>query len=269
LVDTFYYPSLGTGLIYQTIVKKISKKYPVLLNSFPVKIRHKRKKIEKVTLNSKKVCRPEFLVTSIPINELVALIDPSPPKEVLLCVKKLRFRSQVFVFITLNKNKITDDQWIYFPDANVPIARLSEMKNFSRKMSPPGKTSLTIEYFCWEGDKIWNLGKKDLFELTIGWLEKLKLSKRKDVINFYIIKTKNTYPVYDLEYESNLRVVREYLDSFSNLIYVGRLGRFKYTNQDHSLEMGILAAKSITEKKKIDFENVGSEMEYFEKGYVK
>ena len=49
---------------------------------------------------------------------------------------------------------------------------------------------------------------------------------------------------------------------------VGRPGRFRYTNQDHSLEMGILAARSILDKRRHNIEDVGKEQEYFERGYT-
>ena len=61
----------------------------------------------------------------------------------------------------------------------------------------------------------------------------------------------------------------EQLDRFANLYYIGRPGRFKYTNQDHSLEMGMLAAWSVVEGKRRDIEAVGSETEYFEKGVAR
>jgi len=71
-----------------------------------------------------------------------------------------------------------------------------------------------------------------------------------------------------VDYDQHLQVVKEYLDQFENLIYLGRPGRFKYTNQDHSLEMGILAARTIVDGKRYDLETVGAEKEYFERGYV-
>jgi hypothetical protein len=58
------------------------------------------------------------------------------------------------------------------------------------------------------------------------------------------------------------------LDKLQNLIYLGRPGRFRYTNQDHSLEMGITACQMIVEGRKYDLDAIGSENEYFEKGPV-
>ena len=59
------------------------------------------------------------------------------------------------------------------------------------------------------------------------------------------------------------------MDTFENFHAIGRPGRFRYTNQDHSLEMGILAAKNVLAGRRIhDIDAVGSDSEYFEKGYV-
>ena len=62
--------------------------------------------------------------------------------------------------------------------------------------------------------------------------------------------------------------MKSYLDSLANLIYIGRPGRFKYTNQDHSLEMGILSAKTIVEGVRYDIDGVGTETSYFEQHQV-
>ena len=62
-------------------------------------------------------------------------------------------------------------------------------------------------------------------------------------------------------------MVRTYLDSMRGFFAVGRPGRFRYNNQDHSLEMGMLAARGIIEGTRYDFESVGSGKGYYEKGF--
>ena len=113
------------------------------------------------------------------------------------------------------------------------------------------------------------MSKKELFKIAIKWLEKLNFIKEEEVIDIYHIKQKNVYPVYDLEYKENLDIIKNYLNKFSNLLYIGRPGRFKYNNQDHSIEMGITAAKTIIDGKRYDIEKSGSESEYFEKTELK
>jgi hypothetical protein len=61
-------------------------------------------------------------------------------------------------------------------------------------------------------------------------------------------------------------VLKQYVDSFTNLYSIGRPGRFKYNNQDHSLEMGIMAARSIVHRQRLDFDSVMSNAEYLEAG---
>lgn len=273
LVDAFYYPEFGTGLIYDTIRQRIvDRGASVYTESYPTKVEHAGNKITAVTLNingHEEVVHPKNLIESVTLTEFLKLLSPLPPKEVMEAASKLRHRSQTYLFITLDKPSLTPDQWIYFPDAKVPFARISEMRNFSEAMSPAGKTSLFVEFFCFEGDEVWNLSKDELFEFAIPHFERLGFFTRAEVRNHYIFKKTDVYPVYDLDYETHLNVIKKYLDGFENLFYIGRPGRFQYNNQDHSLEMGILAARSVIEGKRYSIEDVGAEKEYFEKGYVK
>ncbi len=273
LVDNFYYPETGTGLIYETIVKRLKEKgYQVLLNTSPIKINHSRGRIKDVVLegpDGETKVTFKNLVETVPLPQFIKLMNPQPPQNIIRANSKLRYRNQVYVFMTLNKKSITTDQWIYFPDRSTPIARVSEMRNFSKKMSPPGKTSLFVEIFCFEGDEHWNMTDKELYELVLSYFEKINFFKRRDVRKHYVMRAKNVYPVYDVNYKKFLGPVKKYLDGFKNLYYIGRPGRFRYNNQDHSLEMGILAAKSIIEGKRYDIEKVGEEKEYYESGKLR
>lgn len=273
LIDTFYYPSLGTGLIYDTIAKRITDSgRTILLDAHPTSIKHTGHKLTSAVLHTKNgEVEVEFdhLVESVPLTEFVLLLEPPLGKDILDANKMLRHRSQVFLFFTLDKESITRDQWIYIPDKDIPFARISEMRNFSHKMSPKGKTSLFVEFFCDEGDKIWNMNKDELVDLSIPYFEKLGFFKRSEVREAYHIRNRNNYPLYDLNYKKYLGLVKSALDIFDNLLYIGRPGRFRYNNQDHSLEMGMLAAQSIIDGKKYDIEEVGNEQEYFEKGVIR
>ncbi len=132
-------------------------------------------------------------------------------------------------------------------------------------MAPEGKTSLFVEFFCWKNDAFWKMSKQELLSIASGWLEKIGLVRNEEILDSYLLKEEFVYPVYDLEYKKNLEVLLDYFDSIENLMCIGRPGRFKYTNQDHSLEMGLVAAKSIIDGKKYDIDKIGSEKDYFEK----
>jgi protoporphyrinogen oxidase len=266
LVDRFYYPSQGTGLIYESILERIRPRSEVLLSDHPTRIAHRAGVLEEVALASGRSLRPGSVVSSIPLPQLLSLLDPAPPETVLEAAGRLRFRSQVYLFLTIDKPSVSPDQWIYFPSPEVPFGRVSEMRNFSPAMSPGGKTSLFVEFFCWKGDEIWRATREELLTRALEWLERLDLVHRHELIDVHHLRQEHVYPVYTLGYERLLAVAKDYLDGFENLQYIGRPGRFRYTNQDHSLEMGILAARGLLEGRRFDVDEVGSEAAYFERG---
>ncbi len=272
LVDQFYYPDIGAGLIYERIKERVQNGRFLRLNSYPVKITHNSSQIVEVVVNvegDNQIIKPSYVISSIPITEFINLLEPELPNEVLQASRKLKFRSHLSLFITLNKPSVFSDQWIYFPEKEIPFARIMEPKNFSKKMSPQKKTSLLVEYFCWKKDSVWNADKRELFELSIKWLEELGFIKENEVIDYYVHKEEYAYPVYELNYKEPLERVKSCLRRFKNLQSIGRSGSFRYNNQDHALEMGILAARSIIEKKQYNIEDIGTEQEYFERGYLR
>lgn len=273
LVDEFYYPQFGTGRIYEEIAKHlVATGTPIHTKSEPIAVRHDGGKITAVDVRfadgSTRTLHPKQVVESVPITRFLTLLDPPPPPEVLESAAGLQWRAQVYLFLTLDKESVSKDNWIYFPNKDIPFGRTSEMKNFSTDMCPPGKTSFFVEFFAFESDAIWTMEKEDVLDLVMPYFEKWGFFTRQEVRQSYLWRRPCVYPVYDMEYDERLRVVRGWLDKLSNLTYLGRPGRFRYTNQDHSLEMGIVASRMILEGRKYDLDTIGSENEYFEKGPI-
>ncbi len=270
LVDSFFYPETGAGLVYEVIQERVEAAgNPVWLESRPTRIVHEGGRITGVELDrdgETLSLSPEHLVESIPITELVTLMDPAPPAAVLSAASKLRSRSQVYLFLTLDKPRVSDCQWIYFPEQAIPFGRISEMRNFSPMMCPAGQTSLFVEFFCFTDEAVWSMTGDGLLDLSLGWLSQLGFVHRDEVRQHYVTKAEGIYPIYDLGYRAPLRVVQDWLDAFENLHYIGRPGRFRYNNQDHSLEMGLLAAQGILEGRAVDLDAVGADLDYYEAG---
>ena len=132
-------------------------------------------------------------------------------------------------------------------------------------MAPEGKTSLFVEFFCWEGDEVGTMDSDELVALALRDLERLALIRGDQIDDAHHFRRSHVYPVYDHDYAARLSTVKTALDRFDNLLYIGRPGRFMYTNQDHSLEMGILAARAVIEGRRIDVEAIGTERAYFER----
>jgi protoporphyrinogen oxidase len=114
-------------------------------------------------------------------------------------------------------------------------------------MSPEKMTSLIVEFFCWENDKVWLLNKHDLLNYSLSWLERLNLVKKEQIKDIFLHKERSSYPVYDLGYKIHLNKIQDYLSRYKNLYVCGRRGAFLYNNLDDALEDGIRISQNIKE----------------------
>ena len=127
-----------------------------------------------------------------------------------------------------------------------------------------GKTCLGMEYFCSEGDDLWQRSNAELIELATQEAIALKIGiEPGDVQDGTVIRQHKAYPVYDGEYRQHLQVIQEYLETFENLQTVGRNGMHRYNNQDHSMLTAMLAVQNILGEKH-DLWTVNVERSYHE-----
>jgi protoporphyrinogen oxidase len=218
LVNAFHYPEHGAGCLYRSMTDAVASKcrLDLLTSSRPSEVRHDGKRIVEVVVETSDGSRsfhPREVISSIPITEMVELLEPGPPPDVIGASEKLKFRSHVGLFIQLDRASTMRDQWIYFPEREIPFGRVSEPKNFSKAMSPENSTSLMVEFFCWEEDPIWNSGPRELFDLSREALAEAGLVEESEVIDISVHREKYAYPVYELGYDEHLLIVKEYLQN--------------------------------------------------------
>jgi len=265
LIHRFLYPKLGIGRITDRLAEEVGYR-SIRLNSKVIGLNHSDDRIESVTVKSGRSTRDfscEDVISTVPITLLVKMLNPKPGREVLAAVEHLRFRNIVIVFLIIDREQVTQDTWMYFPGKDVPFCRLHEPKNWSPDMVQEGKTSLVVEYFCSEGDEVWEGDDGDLRDLTVEHLARLGLIDKHDLIDYKVVRLGYAYPIYDLDYRAHLEVIMGYLSKFENLQLIGRNGVFRYTSSDHYIDMGIKAAKNLLGGN-YDLSTIGSENEYAE-----
>jgi protoporphyrinogen oxidase len=185
-------------------------------------------------------------ISSMPIRELIQKFDPKVPEPILKAAFDLKYRDFILVALVVNQPRIFADQWIYVHDNRVKVGRIQNFKNWSKDMVPdPNKSCLGMEYFCFEGDGLWNMADGELIELAKRELEMLGLSPACSVDDGTVVRMPKAYPVYDSTYAGSLQVIREFLSRLTNLQLVGRNGMHKYNNQDHSMLAAMLAVRNI------------------------
>ena len=159
------------------------------------------------------------------------------------------------------------DNWIYIHEPDVKLGRVQNFKNWSPDLVPDqSKTSLGLEYFCFEGDSLWSMSDKDLVELGRKEIAAIGLVKGEKVIDGCVVRMPKAYPVYDDSYQDHLAVIRAWLQNFDNLQLAGRNGMHKYNNQDHSMMTAFLAARNIMGTGDFDTWKVNTDAEYHEGG---
>ena len=130
---------------------------------------------------------------------------------------------------------------------------------------PENTVWIGLEYFCDEGDDMWNMGDEEFIKFAKGELASIGIIDESDVLDAVRIKVKKAYPAYFDTY-SEFPVVRDYLSSIDNLWCIGRNGQHKYNNMDHSMLTAIEAVRAIKsgERDKTAVWEVNTEKEYHE-----
>ncbi|BAQ64039.1 NAD(P)/FAD-dependent oxidoreductase [Geminocystis sp. NIES-3709] len=268
LINQFNYPILGPGMMWETFTKAIeNREGKVQLNSKIIKINRKDRKILSIEVEQKgeiNTINGEHFISSMPLTKLLSIIEPKPPKNVLEVANKLNYRDFLIVALIIDAEDLFPDNWIYIHDQNFRVGRIQNFKNWSPKMVPDStKTCLGMEYFCSEGDDLWNLSNSELIQLATQELKELGLLKYNLVEGGTVLRQKKAYPVYDQNYYQYLTIIKDYLGTFENLQTIGRNGMHRYNNQDHSMLTGLLAAKNILGEKH-DLWEVNTERSYYE-----
>lgn len=126
------------------------------------------------------------------------------------------------------------------------------------------KTSLGLEYFCNEGDELWNMADPDLIELGKRELEHIGLASPADIDDGCVFRVPKAYPIYDSEYRDYLAIVKNFVSRVENYQTIGRNGLHRYNNQDHAMVTGMLAVRNLTTGEHHDLWSVNTDKEYHE-----
>jgi protoporphyrinogen oxidase len=248
LIEEFHYPRLGPGQMYDAMACQVKQQGgEVIMGQNALEIHHSRDKITSVTsrgFGESLTLPASHFFSSMPITELVQRMKPLAPDAVITAARALRYRSILTVNLILEKPVGLPDNWIYLHEPEIRAGRLQIFQNWSPFMVPEdGLSTITFEYFCFEGDELWNMNDGSLITLAKEDLARLGQLKNRAVLDGCVIRYAKAYPVYEDGHHRHLSVIKGWLAQFSNLDCIGRYGQFRYNNMDHSIMTGILAAR--------------------------
>ncbi len=270
LIDEFHYPRLGPGQMWEVARDRIrTQGGAVHLDRRVVGIEHDGYQVTSFVTREVDGRHTRYLgrhfLSTLPIRDLIRAMNPPPPPEVVHAASSLKYRDFLTVVLIVNRADTFPDNWIYIHEPDVMLGRVQNFKNWSPDLVPDAtKTSLGLEYFCFEGDDLWIKSDEELLAIGRREIDAIGLVSAADVVDGCVVRVPKAYPVYDDDYQAHLTVIREWLKKFPNLELAGRNGMHKYNNQDHSMMTALLAARNILGLGHFDTWKVNTDAEYHE-----
>ena len=266
LVDKFYYPKLGAGMLWEKFEEIVVKKN--------IEVSKEKTVTDIATTNkgftvsfkdnegNEKSEETKNIFFSNPLLEFIDIFDSDVPHKVIESAKSLNYRNHISVHVTVDK-KLFDDNWIYIHSPNIDMARIADFTNFSDSMSVDGNYPLTLEYFCFENDEIWNKKNDEIIEYGLKELKSI-FDVEFNVVHSAVSRSPKAYPVIKTGYQVHIDIIKEWLSSLPNITAIGRSGMFKYNNQDHAMATGLYAARTLMGLGEFDPWEVNVDGEYHE-----
>jgi protoporphyrinogen oxidase len=274
LIESFRYPRRGPGMMWEAAARKIEEFGGRIIMDRKFERLHldTTRQIWRVDTISGDGKRETFearnLVSSAPVPELLSALDPAPLT--LLHARELKYRDFLTVVLISRTQRSWPDNWIYIHDPRVKVGRVQNFRSWSPEMIPDEtSTCLGLEYFCREGDALWEMTDKELITLAKHEISTIGLMRLEEIADACVVRQKKAYPVYDETYLENVRMIRFEIESrFPGLHLVGRNGMHKYNNQDHAMMTGMLTAANILAGRTLyNVWQVNEDAEYGEAGF--
>ncbi|MDR1190660.1 MAG: NAD(P)/FAD-dependent oxidoreductase, partial [Verrucomicrobiales bacterium] len=268
LIEEFQYPRLGPGMMWErTRDDLLADGQRVEMGVTVSGIEHDGARVTALVSADGRRWVGDAFIVSMPLRDTVRALTPPPPADVLAAAARLEYRDFLTVALMVRHENLFPDNWIYIHDPGVKLGRVQNFNNWSRALSPSaGVTCLGLEYFCFEGDELWNAADSDLIELGKRELRQLGLvTADDDIFDGCVVRMPKAYPVYGEHYAADVDLIRRELEQLTNLQVVGRNGMHRYNNMDHSMMTALLAAKNL-HGGKFDLWRVNTDAEYHEEG---
>ncbi len=246
----FYYPKAGIGQISEKMAEKIVALGGVIrVSSVLNAVNSSQDRISSVSYKtsdgSVKESKGEYIVNTAPLPYFIKLLAHDDNGYAEEATRNNYYRSIRFMHVCLDIPSVSDNTWIYVPDAEVIFFRIQELRNWSPTIVPEGKTALTLEIACNYNDTIWKMPEDELWGLCYKGLSRLGLLKEDKVLWHFSSYARHAYPMYGLDYAKNVNKMYAYISRIKNLRCIGRQGLFRYNNMDHSIKMGLLTAEHL------------------------
>lgn len=285
LIERFLYPKYGPGQMWEEVARLIKAKGGIIhMGHEVVRVDTEDKQVKAVSVRdietgAETVVPCRYFFSTMPMKQLLTHMLPAAPEAIREIAAGLLYRDFITVGLLMDKLKIRQDKgqaasaanmvkdnWIYIQEREVQVGRLQIFNNWSPFMvADPRHAWIGMEYFCNEGDPLWNMPDEELKKFAIDELAKIEIINKEDVLDSTVLRMEKAYPAYFGTYD-RFDELKDYTNSFANLFLVGRNGMHKYNNSDHSMLTAMVAVDKIVagDQDKQHLWAINTEMDYHE-----
>ena len=259
LIERFYYPKYGPGQLWELAADRVRDLGGKIKMNCPVTALETETgrvlAVRYQEAGAEQRLAADAVFSSMPVRELIdGLCGTEIPDEVRSAARTLPYRDFITVGLLVKDLLIQNDTrrrtvrdrvpdcWIYVQDKGVKLGRVQIFNNWSPYMvkDPEGTVWMGLEYFCDEGDELWQKTDAELIDMGKREIEEIGIARGTDVLDAHAERVKKAYPAYFDGYAHMDGIVR-FLDGFSNLYCIGRNGQHRYNNMDHSMATAFAA----------------------------
>ena len=236
----FFYPRRGFGQIAEVLADAAREAGAEICTGVEVTGLHNRVDGATVSCANGQTFDAGTIFSTLPLAAIARLgRAPGPVQD---AARHLETRAMLLVYIVLAARRWTPYDAHYFPEADVPMSRVSEPKNYrDSRQDPTTTTVLCAEIPCRIGDEWWTADASDAAAVVVDVLARNGLPVTSPV-HAEVRRVPNVYPVYRVGFEASFSPVDDWASTLPRFVHFGRQGLFAHDNTHHALAMAWAAA---------------------------
>jgi protoporphyrinogen oxidase len=229
-----FYPDRGAQMITDALADKIQQRGGTLRNG--VRVETVERLSNQVVVHysasdgGRRTEAGDMVISTVPVTDLMGMLRPPPPEEVLRASQRLSFRRLALFFLILRRERLSEKIQIYFPEPRYPFKRIYEPKNLAPTMGEKGKTGICVEVCFGEEDGPFEQIREGMYRSVLEGLGHFFGVREEEVDSHLEREVPHAYAVYRDGYCDQLQTLASYLFSMDNLVSYGRQGSFRYNH---------------------------------------
>ncbi len=284
LIESFIYPKYGPGQLWETVAATVQQHGAELhLHTRVVGVATEGERItgievERQDTGERTVVPGDYLLSSMPVRELIASFRTPAPEEVGRVAAGLQYRDFMTVGVLAKRlllkntteratvNDIVPDNWIYVQEPDVRVGRLQTVQQLEPVHGRRPRTHLAGHGILLSGRRchVATAGH-GLFRLRHQRAGEDRRGRSRGRAGYHGAARAKSLPGI-FRHLPWLPRVRDFTDRFANLFLIGRNGMHRYNNMDHSMLAAMTAVENIISGRadKANLWTVNAEEEYHE-----